>query len=98
MVQVTQNFRHLQLDKVNEYFNGDICHRVVYDFLDNVDHQAIFFKENKGVIAMSPVFQLLFPISKFCIFLLQALLKSVMSPKRQQRAHFSILLNCINVG
>jgi dynein heavy chain len=45
----------LQLDRVNEYFNGDICRHLVFEFLDNPEHQAIFFREGKGGIEASDV-------------------------------------------
>ena len=51
--QVVHAFRHIQIERIDEYFKGETIKRVVYDFLDNPDAQAIFFKEAKGSIEVS---------------------------------------------
>jgi hypothetical protein len=45
--QVVQAFRHIQVEKIDEYWSGETIQRVVYDFLDSPDAQAIFFREAK---------------------------------------------------
>ena len=51
--QVSSHFRTIPLEKLNSVWNTDEVTRVVYDFLDNPDSEAIFFKEGKGSIECS---------------------------------------------
>ena len=51
--QVISAFRHIPVEKINEYWSSDLLKRVVYDFVDSPENQAIFFKESKGSIEVS---------------------------------------------
>lgn len=53
--QVVQAFRSIPVDKINEYFQGDNINRFLYDFLDNPETPAIFFREKRGSIEASDV-------------------------------------------
>jgi dynein heavy chain len=53
--QVAQFFRNIQVEKLKDYYNTDTAQRFLYDFLDNPESQAIFFKESKGSIEISDV-------------------------------------------
>ena len=53
--QVVQAFRNVPIERLNEYWGTEIVSRIVYDFLDNPEAQAIFFKEGKGSIEISDV-------------------------------------------
>jgi len=53
--QVVQAFRNVPVERLNEYWGGDTVRRVVFDFLDNAETQAIFFKEGKGSIEVTDV-------------------------------------------
>jgi hypothetical protein len=46
-------FRSVPVERLNEYWGSEVVNRVVYDFLDNPETQAVFFKENKGTIEIS---------------------------------------------
>ena len=51
--QVTQAFRTVSIDKLNDVWKNESTVRILYDFLDNADSEAIFFKEGKGSIEVS---------------------------------------------
>ncbi len=53
--QVFQAFRHISLDKLIEFWNGESVQRTISDFLDNPETQVIFFKEGKGTLEISDV-------------------------------------------
>jgi len=53
--QVVAAFRVVPIERLNEYWNTDIVSRILYDFLDNPETQAVFFRENKGTIEISDV-------------------------------------------
>ena len=45
---MAQAFRHVTKEKLNDFWNSETVTRVIYDFLDNPDVQAVFIKDSKG--------------------------------------------------
>jgi dynein heavy chain len=50
--QVVHSFRHITLEKINEFWNNDLVARTVLEFLDNPESQAVFIKEGKGSLEL----------------------------------------------
>jgi dynein heavy chain len=48
--QVANAFRHITIDKLNEFWNSDAVYRVIFDFLENPEFQAVYIKEGKGAL------------------------------------------------
>jgi len=48
--QVSQAFRNFTVEKLTEFWKGENVERIVGDFLNNPETQAIFFKEGKSCI------------------------------------------------
>lgn len=51
--QVSQVFRPLSVDKINDVFVSELSRSVIIRFLDRPDVQAIFFKESRGTLEVS---------------------------------------------
>lgn len=78
-IQVIQAFRNVQVEKINDYFQGEAVRRIVFDFLDVPDMQAIFFRDAKNSIEISDV---PIRIPKGLIFFMVKLSKGQISENR----------------
>ena len=41
-------FRHIPTDKLHEFWSSEVVYRVIFDFLENPEIQAVYIKEGKG--------------------------------------------------
>lgn len=51
--QVQQAFRQIPTDKINEFWQSDGLRRYLYEFFENPESQAVFFKEKGGTLDVS---------------------------------------------
>ncbi|KAJ1439145.1 dynein heavy chain and region D6 of dynein motor-domain-containing protein [Ochromonadaceae sp. CCMP2298] len=51
--QISQAFRHITVEKLTEFWNTEHVVRNVYEFLDNPETQALFFREGKGSLELT---------------------------------------------
>ena len=50
--QVVQSFRHITVEKINEFWNTEFVVRTIFEFLDNPENQVLFLKEGKGSLEL----------------------------------------------
>jgi dynein heavy chain, axonemal len=78
-LQVVQAFRSIPVDKLRDYWKGEEVGRIILDFLENPETQALFFREGKGLIE---VYDGPLPTGKGSLFYIVKLNKVQISEKR----------------